>query len=415
MISSRFICLLGLLMLGRLAIEAQQVEKPVMDWQQKDYVSIPFRLVNKLILIPVQINGSDTLQFIFDTGLENSIICELETDEVLYLKNVREVRVRGIGSNNTIDAIQSSGNSLSIGDITLEDQDYIVLSSNVLQLSRKMGTKIHGLLNMRAFSAYIIEIDYDLQLLTFYQPGYFRVNKNLEGHASLQMHLKNGTPCIDVTIFPEKGLSYPVKLMLDTGAGNALSLEAGSLPGYAIPPASRKCILGYGINGNIKGKVGRMLGVNMGPYHLQDVLVSYPDPQAVGPDRNEYGQNGSLGSEFLRRFNIILDFPGEKIHIMANSAFEDGFHYNMSGLEILVPVPDEHRYIIAGVRLRSKAESAGIRSGDEILSINGIPSNRLSLDEIYKSLLGNHGKKIRLELMREGKRFRIHFRLEKYI
>ena len=100
---------------------------------------------------------------------------------------------------------------------------------------------------------------------------------------------------------------------------------------------------------------------------------------------------------------------------MANNAFDDEFHYDMSGLEILVPVPDEHRYIIAGIRKQSRAELAGISSGDEILTINGIPTIQLNLDEIYKCLLGNDGNKIRLELLREGKRIRASFRLEKYI
>lgn len=76
----------------------------------------------------------------------------------------------------------------------------------------------------------------------------------------------------------------------------------------------------------------------------------------------------------------------------------------MSGLEILAPDPFEHLYFIAGVRKQSKAELAGIRPGDEILSINGTPTIQLHLDEIYHNLLGNEGKKIRA-----------HFRLEKYI
>ena len=412
----RHICFLCLLIYGQLAMaqDVQQGDKPIVHtWEGP--VTLPFRMVNKLILIPVQINGSDTLQFILDTGLENSIICELEADEVLELKHAREVMIRGIGSADPIDAIQSKGNSLRVGEITIQDQDYIILSSNVLQLSRKMGTKIHGLLNMQAFQEYMIEIDYDRRLLTFYEPGYFREHKNLDGYSSLRIDIKNAAPFIDATIFTNDGTSRPVKLMLDTGAGNALSLDTGSLPGYSIPDSSRDGYLGCSINGNIEGKVGRIRGMDIGPFHLQDVLVSYPDSQVVLLNEAVQGRNGSLGSELLRRFNMILDYPDKKIHIMANSAFDDEFHYDMSGLEILVPVPDEHRYIIAGIRKQSRAELAGISPGDEILTINGIPAIQLNLDEIYKYLLGNDGKKIRLELLRGDKKIRASFRLETYI
>lgn len=378
-------------------------------------VTLPFHMVNKLLILPVQINDSDTLQFIFDTGLENSIICELEAGEVLELKQAREVLVRGIGHDNPVDAILSRGNSLKIGDISFGDQEYLILSSNLLQLSRKMGTKIHGLMNMQAFQEYLIEIDYERKLLTFYEPAYFSEHKNLDGYTSLQMDINNNSSFINATIFTNDGASRQVKLMLDTGAGYALSLDAGSLPGYTIPETSRDCFIGYPIDGNIDGKIGRIRGMDIGPYNLPDLLVSFPDSQAFMPDETVQEQNGIIGAELLRRFNLILDYPDKKIHIIPNNAFREEFHYNMSGLDIRIPVPDEHRYIIAGIRGQSRAEGAGIRPGDEILSINGTPATRLNLDEIYKSLQGDHGKKIRMELLREDKRIRANFRLEKYI
>ncbi len=124
--------------------------------------------------------------------------------------------------------------------------------------------------------------------------------------------------------------------------------------------------------------------MDIGPFHLPDVLVSFPDSQTVVITETVNGQNGSLGSELLRRFNLILDYPDKKIHIIANNAFEDEFHYDMSGLEIRIPVPMNIAISLAGIRTQSRAEGAGIRPGDEILSINGTPHPQLNLDEIYK-------------------------------
>jgi len=405
-----------LAILGQLAIaqDVNHADKSMVHAGEGP-VSVPFIMVNNLILIPVQINGSDTLQFIFDTGLENSIICELEGGEILELKHAREVLVRGIGSTGLVEAIQSEGNSLRVGDIRVQDQDYIIPSNSVLQLSSRMGTKIHGLLNMQAFQEYIIEIDYDRQCLTFYKPGYFREHKDLDGYTTLQMDVKNTIPFIMASILTNDTCFLPVTLMLDTGAGNALSLHTRSMPGYSIPVNSRDVKFGHSINGNIKGRVGRIKEVHIGTFQLHDVLVYYPDNLPITFNREEGGHHGSLGAEFLRRFDMILDYPDKKIHIMKNSAFGDAFHYDMNGLEILAPDPFKHRYLIAGVRTQSRAELAGIRPGDEILSINGTPAIQLNLDEIYHNLFGNEGKKIRLELLREGKKIRARFRLEKYI
>lgn len=417
MLPFRSIFFLAIFSLAQLAPsqEVLEVSGSHVSGGEQNSMSLPFRMVNKLILIPVQINGSDTLQFILDTGLENSIICELGVDETLELKQAREIQVRGFGSGNMIDAIQSTGNSLNVGKMTIPNQDYVILSNNVLELSCKMGTRIHGLMNLRAFKDFVIEIDYERELITLYKPGFFRKHKNLDSYASLQMEINRGSPYIDLTVITDNGSIYPVKLMLDTGAGNALCLDIGSVSAYSMPEGSRDCFLGCSINGDIKGKVGRMEQVKIGPYHLQEVLVSYPDSQVIAINEPVPGRNGSLGSEFLRRFNLIIDFPDKKVHILPNKAFSQPFHYDMSGLEILVPVPDEHRYIISGIRKQSNAALAGIKSGDEILYLNGIHASQYTLDDIYKSLSGNISKKVKMELLREGKRIKANFRLKKYI
>lgn len=242
-----YICILCLVIWGHLAI-AQDVHRAdkSMVHSAEDPVSLPFIMVNNLILIPVQINGSDTLQFIFDTGLENSIICELEPGEILELKHAREVLVREMGSGKLVEGIQSKGNSLWIGNIILQDQDYIIPSTYMLQLSSKMGTN--------------------------------------------------------------DAIYLPLILILDTGTGNALSLNTSSMPGYSIPVDGRA--------GNISGKVGRISELLIGPFQLHGVPVSYIYNQIVTNNKEETGHNGSLGAEFLRRFNMILDYPDKNIHIM---------------------------------------------------------------------------------------------------
>jgi hypothetical protein len=317
--------LLGIALLFRLDLSAQTVSEYPGPLPDKGYMTLPFRVVNRLILLPVQINGSDTLQFIFDTGIENSFICELEPDEAIELNQAREVRISHSSSRDTIDAIQSSGNRLRIGDLGLDDQEFIIFTRNLLQLSRRMGTRVHGLLNLQAFTGFITEIDYERQLMTLYQPGYFRDNKSLEGYVSLRMDLAGGVPCIAATVLPEKGISHPVKLILDTGAGHALSLDAGSVPGYSLPATSQPAFLGWDFSGPVSGRVARISGVEMGPYHLREVQVSYPDQQASFSGNTGEGPNGRLGAEVLRRFKLILDFPAGRIHLQASEAFGDAF------------------------------------------------------------------------------------------
>jgi hypothetical protein len=80
MLLLKYICILAIFLLTQVSLsqDAYQENQQQASGMKQKSMSLPFRTVNNLILIPVQINDSDTLQFIFDTGLENSIICELD-------------------------------------------------------------------------------------------------------------------------------------------------------------------------------------------------------------------------------------------------------------------------------------------------------------------------------------------------
>ncbi len=109
--------------------------------QQSD--TLPFRLINNLIVIPVRINNSDSLFFILDTGLGRSIITELGSDETVELKDARPTQLSGFKTGGYPEVILSTGNTLDIGDLRGLNQDFIVLTDNTLQLSSRMGTMIH--------------------------------------------------------------------------------------------------------------------------------------------------------------------------------------------------------------------------------------------------------------------------------
>jgi hypothetical protein len=371
-------------------------------------------VVNNLIVLTSRINGSDTLHFILDTGLKNSIICELEAGEILELEEAREIRVMGLGEGSPVEAIHSGGNVLEIGDMEFRDQDFVVLSNTFLQMSNKMGTRIHGMLGMKAFEDYVLSLDYERRFLTLSSPEPFKLPKNGK-YTSLPLQIESGRPFLEIIITAESGSSWPVKLLLDSGASNALWLDSHSLDGFMIPEGSRYCYLGCGISGEVHGLMSRIKRVDIGKYSLEDVIVSYPDSLSIIREETVQGRNGSLGSEIIKRFHVCLDFPGRKIHLLPNRNFHNRFHYDMSGIEIIADVPDLPAYTISRVREGSTAHLAGARAGDRIHSINNISVRNLSLDDVYRNLEGREGKKVRMVLRRGEEKIKISFLLEEYI
>ena len=84
----------------------------------KKKVTIPFQLINNLIFIPINVNGVE-LNFLLDTGVEETILLSLEDKESLELKNVEKIKLRGLGSEEAIEGLKSKNNTLSTNQIVL--------------------------------------------------------------------------------------------------------------------------------------------------------------------------------------------------------------------------------------------------------------------------------------------------------
>lgn len=75
----------------------------------------------------------------------------------------------------------------------------------------------------------------------------------------------------------------------------------------------------------------------------------------------------------------------------------------------------EPTYEIGEIRPNSPAEQAGLKIGDEIMKVNGRPTYRYDLDKIREVFSSKEGKKIRLQINREGEELEVTFRLERIL
>ncbi|MDP5140463.1 MAG: aspartyl protease family protein, partial [Spirosomaceae bacterium] len=72
--------------------------------------------------------------------------------------------------------------------------------------------------------------------------------------------------------------SQPMKLVIDTGAGHALMLNAtGNQETISLPEKVIRANLGRGLNGDINGHLGRVDKVKLGNLEIDNILASFPD------------------------------------------------------------------------------------------------------------------------------------------
>ena len=87
----------------------------------------------------------------------------------------------------------------------------------------------------------------------------------------------------------------------------------------------------------------------------------------------------------------------------------------MSGIVVKAKGSRLQTYEIIDVRKESVADLAGIKSGDEIITINYHIARDVDINYIYGLFNSRENKKVRLELRRDGQRFTKVFRLKKQI
>src|SRR5690606_37545110 len=92
-----------------------------------------------------------------------------------------------------------------------------------------------------------------------------------------------------------------------------------------------------------------------------------------------------------------------------NASFKKPFHYNLSGITMKAKGAKLNVYEITQVRTQSVADKAGIIPGDIVLSVNGIVTANLDLNIINAFLNKRPGKKIKMDIERDGKKFKKKF------
>lgn len=421
------------------------------EGDKRDKVS--FDLINNLVIIPVEVNGTP-LSFLLDTGVKSTIIFSLAKQDSVELKETKPVNIRGLGDGGFLRGLKSENNEIKIGNAISKNHTIYVIFENSLNLSPRMGVPINGIIGLDFFESFIVKTSYTSKKIKFYKPSQYSYKKCRRCEV-LDLKFYKDKPYVDVVVKSENQ-NKEVTLLLDSGSSDAVWLFKPE--GYLKenPKNYFEDFLGLGLSGHIYGKRSRLQSVRAETFELESVNVAFPNKEATENLELYIERDGSLGGDFLKRFTVTMDYPNKKVMLKPNRYFSDPFHYNMSGLTIehdgvdvytekqsleertatvgsrfselksstgykafniyskteifLVP-----RYVVAEIRKNSVAEKSGILKGDEITKYNGRPIHKYKLQELNTLFSSEEGKRINLEILRNNRKFKVSFRLEKVL
>jgi len=341
-----------------------------------------------VIIIQAQLAPfSDTLQFIFDTG-SSGISLDSSTAKYLGLQPTYAGQlIRGVGGIREVPSLQHK--SLRVGQLQADSLNFYVNDYSVL--TSIYGVRIDGVIGYALISRFIIQIDYEKQLMSWFTPGQFNYPRN----GYLLRPEINKLPAYPV-------LAKDVKLdstimMLDIGAGLNLLFSNRYMQKSGLLDTTRKywTTSGEGVGGQIDLKLTVLLKFRIGPYRFRKIPITiFEDPYNV---TNFPAWSGLIGNDLLRRFNLILNYPKSEIHFRPNRYFYEPFDYSYTGMELYLI---NNQVEVGFIAPTSPAGLAGIEVGDQILAINKVIAGTL---DAYKAELNHTKKRITLIYKRADK------------
>lgn len=430
-----------LLLLAALGLQAQYYALP---GGSKRSPKIHFELVNNLMVIPVEVNGTP-LSFILDSGVSKPILFNLADQDSIELKNVSRISIQGLGAGDPIEALASVGNTFKIGGMLNPSQPLYVVLDKEMNFSPALGVPIHGIIGYDLFRDLVVEVNYGRKFLRFHNPQYY-TSKPRSREVTLPLEVMGSKAYLKGTVVVSEQGEIPVKLLVDTGSSDAVWLFPGTEKGLEIPHKNYEDFLGKGLSGTIYGKRTKIKQIRLGDYVLKDAKAAFPYMESF--QSLQLGdRNGSLGGEVLKRFNMVFNYPKGEVTLSRNAHFDAPFHFNMAGIEIEhagvryiaerisdsrgVVMKDSDPFgnvhimldgqtrvslvpeiVVSAIRAGSPADEVGLREGDVILAVNGKRIHEYKLQEIVKMINEREGKRVKLLIERYNRNLLFSFVLK---
>jgi len=377
-----------------------------------DQVSIKFENHNNLIIIPVMINDILPLKFILDSGLKTAILTDRYYTDLLNINYSRTIPVIGADGNVLVEAFVASNITLSLPGITGKGQSILALDKDFLQLKNFMGIEIHGIIGYELFNRYMVQIDYDNSILTFYEPSSVKVPRSYE---EFDITIEESKPYIEAVVIQKDQTKIKGKFLIDTGASMAISLDLSADNDIYVPNKNIEALLGRAIGGDISGYISRVDKVILGGLEFDDVLTSFPNPGSYTDALRIPNRKGTLGGNIFNRTNLIIDYQNKKVYLKKGLYYKKKFEYNMLGIELEAEGLKLDKFKVVNVLKGSPAEANGIQLGDYLIRLNGVNASELKLSGISNLFRDKEGRLVRMRFQRGDKTFNKRIRLRRMI
>ena len=291
----------------------QNIDAKILDRQPDG--EIPFHLAgDNRIYVTAFVNGSDSLNFLVDTGALSLVLNTNSPRLQGYIHKGEETDNLGATGSSTVE--YSHDNSVKIGTIQYEKA-----GCAHIPYPPEYWDGVVGLNALRAFN---IEINYDDMTIYCYSKKV--PLETTSGLIPFTFEYKYDVPFITLPV-KISGNEYDLLLEVDTGSDRVIDLNTPFVKSHNLLDTQKPFAISHISSSDEGGGELRNVffdEVSVGPYILPKVAGAFSTLTEGMQSKSDI--DGTIGNNFLKRFNMIIDFKAKTLYLQPNNYFWTPFY-----------------------------------------------------------------------------------------
>lgn len=254
-------------------------------------MTLHYRSVQNLIVLPVKINDSITVNLILDTGCRNLVLFGKKFKKLMKVEEGRTVQFSGLGSGSPVVGALSLYNRISIHQVLGERIPVVIVPTKNILSSYK---DVDGVIGFELFLKFEIELNPREKTIKFRPAEYSSVPNDF---SAVPLRIVDLRPVMDskVSIGEESPLSCD--LMIDTGSNLGLLVKTTEMDKFTT---GRKQVIGFGFNGEVLGYQTLSEKLLLDGLSLNDV--------PTGIIESPWHNYASIGMNVLKNYVVIINY-----------------------------------------------------------------------------------------------------------
>ena len=289
---------------------------------------IPFKLFNNHIYLQARINNSKPLWFVLDTGAGDILDPKHAKSLNLILYSSEPTSGSGEGSQ---DVAITKNVSFQIQNKNFTQEEIAVIAlqgvedcankiavdstGKATMLENASGNTnqyqpMDGVLGFGFFKTFVVEINYNQQFLTLYDPTTYHYQGNGK---VIPIDINGNHIFINASVKKSDAANINGRFMIDTGLMLAVTLNTAFIEkNNLLPPSDQTTPFSIcGLGGTSKARMGTLPGV-----FIQNIYIDKPRTlfsQATGGVLSSTEFDGLIGNAIFRHFKVIFDYSNKQM------------------------------------------------------------------------------------------------------